>query len=148
MSIFDQLKTGLSSTSPEDTARIAQALAHALPANATLALQGDLGAGKTTFVKALAEAWGIDQTVKSPTFNLVSMYQGDRQLVHVDAYRLHSPEAAEGLMLDEFLQEPYCLVIEWPERIENWIPPDAYWLQIDIVSSEKRSLRLTTAAQR
>lgn len=148
MNIFDKLTDGCLSKSPEQTARIANKLAVTLPNNALLALQGDLGAGKTTFVKALAKAWGIEQTVKSPTFNLVSMYEGSRQLVHVDAYRLQSPEAIEGLMLDEFLKEPYCLVIEWPERIHDWIPSDSYWLRIQIISPEERLLKLVSSKDR
>lgn len=148
MNIFDRLKSGYTSTSPEDTAAIAEAVAQALPVNSVLALQGDLGAGKTTFVKALAKTWGIEQTVKSPTFNLVSIYQGTRQLVHLDAYRLHTPEAIEGLMLDEFLQEPYCLVIEWPECIRDWMPSDSYWLKIEIVSSDERLFKTVPSADR
>ncbi len=76
------------------------------------------------------------------------MYEGSRQLVHVDAYRLQSPEAVEGLMLDEFLNEPYCLVIEWPERIEDWIPADSYWLRIEITSPEERVIKLVSTKDR
>jgi tRNA threonylcarbamoyladenosine biosynthesis protein TsaE len=143
MSIFDELAAGVVSSSPEDTSALAERLAMALPEDAILALQGDLGAGKTTWVKAMAKTWGIEQTVKSPTFNLVSIYKGQRQLVHVDAYRLESPEALDGLMLDEFLQSPFCLIIEWPERIQSWLPPNAYWLKFEIESAARRRMQLT-----
>ena len=142
MPILDELREGVVSSSPEETAALATRLAHALPTDTILALQGDLGVGKTTLVKGLALAWGIDDPVKSPTYNLVSIYDGTRQLVHVDAYRLETPDALEGLMLDEFVRSPFALVIEWPERIADWLPPRAWWLQITMDAEHRRHFRL------
>ena len=97
--------------------------------------------GKTTLVKGLAKAWGVTAPVKSPTYNLVSIHEGARQLVHVDAYRLESPAALDGLMLEEFLRPPYCLVVEWPERIRGWFPPGTFWLEITMDRDHRRHLR-------
>lgn len=114
---------GLHTDSPEATEAAARALALAMPPNATLALYGDLGAGKSTFVRGLARAWGITQPITSPTYNLLNVYQGDRQLLHLDAYRLDNPHDAESLLIEDLQREPWALAIEWPEKVP------AYWLE-------------------
>lgn len=142
MNIFEELEQGLISASAEESAGIGCRLAESLPENAVLALQGDLGAGKTTLVKGLAVGFGIEDTVKSPTFNLVSIYEGRRQLVHIDAYRLDSAEALDALMLDEFLRSPFCLAIEWPEKIAPWLPADTFWLTLSATAEGGRRIVL------
>lgn len=118
MHILDKLQAGITSHSVEETHAIARALAAALPEEAVLTLEGDLGAGKTTFVKGLAQAWSIREAVTSPTFNIYNLYQGDRQLAHMDAYRLEkSPEIWDELMLEELIFPPFCLAIEWPSKL-------------------------------
>src|SRR5512144_72635 len=101
------------SRSPEQTRRIGMRLGSALQAGDIICLQGDLGAGKTTFVQGIAQGWGSTDAVSSPTFILVNMYRrADQvQLFHMDAYRLDStPEAAE-LDLDTMLADS-ALIIE------------------------------------
>lgn len=118
MSILDKLAKGITSSSPEQSFQIAEELAATLPPEAVLTLEGDLGAGKTTFVKGLAKAWSIQESVTSPTFNIYNLYQGDRQLAHMDAYRLEeSPEIWDELMLEELISPPFCLAIEWPSKL-------------------------------
>lgn len=103
---------------------VAAELALWLPPDATLALHGDLGAGKSTFVRGLAMAWGITDPITSPTYNIFSIYQGDRQLIHMDAYRLNSASQAESLLIEEFMRSPWCLAVEWPEKVAEWLPND------------------------
>lgn len=118
MSILDKLSQGITTRSIEDTYAVALDLAKTLPNEAVLTLEGDLGAGKTTFVKGLASAWSIQESVTSPTFNIYNLYQGDRQLAHMDAYRLEkSPEIWDELMLEELIRPPFCLAIEWPSKL-------------------------------
>lgn len=120
---------------------LAREIAAALPPDAVLTLSGDLGAGKTTFVKGLATAWGITRTVTSPTYNIFTLYESPaRQLAHMDAYRLAGPEAVDALMLEEFLRSPYCLVIEWPEKIAGWLPSDAIQLRFESSGENSRHL--------
>lgn len=115
--ILTRLQQGITCDSPEATAAVAAELAAVLPPCAVLALRGDLGAGKTSFVRGLAQAWGIAGPITSPSFNLLNLYRGgERMLIHIDAYRLQSPEQAEGLLIDDLLEPPYCLAVEWPER--------------------------------
>lgn len=115
----------------EEAARFAAAL----PPDATLALHGALGVGKTTFVRGAARAFGVGQPITSPSYNIYAVYEGrSRQLIHMDAYRLPSPEAAEGLMLEEFMRSPWCWIVEWPEKIGDALPADTIHLDFEIVS--------------
>jgi tRNA threonylcarbamoyladenosine biosynthesis protein TsaE len=105
-----------------------------------LAVQGDLGAGKTTFIQSLAAAFGIRRFVPSPTFALMRTYRppkalnGIRRLVHVDAYRLKDESELQVLDLDEELADGQSfLVLEWPERVAGWLasrPNDIIHLKI------------------
>lgn len=97
---------------------LGQAFAAHCPEMCYLALYGDLGTGKTTFVKGLGRAWGIE-TVKSPTFNLLHVHHGQRTLLHVDAYRLNNDAALDSLALTDFLVPPFCVAVEWPENLKG-----------------------------
>ncbi|MGE9295257.1 MAG: tRNA (adenosine(37)-N6)-threonylcarbamoyltransferase complex ATPase subunit type 1 TsaE [Puniceicoccales bacterium] len=121
--IFAELSAGVRTHTAEETETLAGRLATALPPDCTLALEGDLGAGKSTFVRGLARAWGITQPITSPTYTLLNCYQGQRQLLHVDAYRMEDPAEAEALLIEDIARSPFCLAIEWPSRV----PP--YWLE-------------------
>ncbi len=131
-SILDQLRAGIASDSADTTRRIARDFAAAVPADHVLAFHGDLGAGKTTFIKGLAEAWRVPEPVTSPTFNLYTVYDGSRQLVHLDAYRLDSGGDLDALMIEDFLRSPWCLAVEWPERIADGLPEEAWHLHLEI----------------
>ncbi len=92
-----------------------------------IALQGDLGAGKTTFVQTLARELGIADTVQSPTYVLMKTYPiawgGFHTFVHIDAYRLEKPAEFQTLQPETFLNDPHTLVcIEWPERVAGVLP--------------------------
>jgi tRNA threonylcarbamoyladenosine biosynthesis protein TsaE len=114
-----------------------------LPPEVTLALHGDMGVGKTTFVQGLARGLGVPGQVTSPTFAIYSVYQGkSRRLVHLDAYRLENERQLEPLLLEDFLVSPCCLAIEWPEKTGAWLPPDAWHLTLAIVDEKRHHLQL------
>jgi tRNA threonylcarbamoyladenosine biosynthesis protein TsaE len=140
--LLQQLRQGVVSKSADETEQIARAFAALIPENHLLALHGDLGAGKTTFIRGLARAWNIEEPVTSPTFNLYTLYQGTRQLVHLDAYRLGSGADLDALMIDDFLTPPWCFAIEWPERIADSLPDDAWHLYLDIDATTAHRIRL------
>jgi len=92
-----------------------------------VALSGELGAGKTTFVQAIARSLNIQEIVSSPTFNIIKMFSINnsnfKQLIHIDAYRLENPKELELLNWQEMLQNSHNLIfIEWPERIKEILP--------------------------
>lgn len=143
MTIFDQLRAGVITSSATETQSLAAALALALPPDTTLALHGDLGVGKTTFVQGLARGLGIADAVTSPTFNIYTVHYGpQRMLVHLDAYRLDDGRQIEALLLEDFLVSPWCLAVEWPERIAGFIPAHALHLDLGITVGEKHTLQL------
>jgi tRNA threonylcarbamoyladenosine biosynthesis protein TsaE len=105
---------------------VAKNVARTLKPGSILALQGELGAGKTTFVQALAKALGAKRMPKSPTFSMLRTYpvkQGAiRRLLHVDAYRIEDEHDLIPLDLDAELSEPgTILVLEWPENVKAWL---------------------------
>ena len=130
------------SRSPEQTRRIGVRLGGALQAGDIICLQGDLGAGKTTFVQGIAQGWGSKDSVSSPTFILVNVYRRSdgSQLFHMDAYRLDSTPEAEELDLDTMLaQGP--LIVEWPERIDGLVPAENLWVKLEHVDEEEREMK-------
>jgi len=134
MSIFAKLREGVSTSSAAETQALGLELARALPAESTLALHGDLGVGKTTFVQGLARGFGIRVSVTSPTFTIFNLYRGENTtaLIHLDAYRLENARQIDSLMLEDFLTTPYCLAVEWPERIAEWLPAETIHLRLGI----------------
>jgi tRNA threonylcarbamoyladenosine biosynthesis protein TsaE len=140
--LIQELYRGITTETADETIQIANDFAFFVPENQVLALHGDLGAGKTTFIRGLAQAWKIPESITSPTFNLYTLYQGTRQLVHLDAYRLSSGADLEALMIHDFLSPPWCLAVEWPERIAEELPENAWHLYLSIDSDRKHCIRL------
>ena len=137
------------SRSPEQTRRIGMRLGGALQPGDVICLQGDLGAGKTTFVQGIAHGWGSLDPVSSPTFIIVNVYRRADQarLFHMDAYRLDSTPEAEELDLDAMLaQGP--LIIEWPERMDGLVPPEHLWVQLEHLAEEEREMRFHASGER
>lgn len=140
--IFAKLRAGIATTSAEEMRQVAADLGAALPPDSTLALHGDLGVGKTTFVQGLAHALGIHDAVTSPTFNIFTVHRGPTNLVHLDAYRLESAQQIEDLLLPDFLTTPWCLAVEWPEKLGDWLPSNALHLDLRITADEQHTIQL------
>ena len=134
-SLLTELNKGIQTSSAEETMTIGEQLAKELPTDASLALYGDLGVGKTTLVKGIAQGLGITKNITSPTFNLFSIYQGEKQLVHLDAYRLSQEQSIENLMIEDFLRSPYLCVIEWPDNVPELIDKNTFKLELSIESN-------------
>ena len=141
--ILQKLVSGLESTSEEESLGLAGELAAVFPENHTLAVEGEMGAGKTTFLKGMARAWGITQPILSPTYNLYFTYSGRvRNLLHLDAYRLNSDADADALMVEDFLERPWCLAIEWPGKVPSLVGPGAWVLTIECTGEFSRRYQL------
>src|SRR5215510_12169441 len=141
MPILDSHTMDFFSRSPEQTSRIGSRLGGVLQTGDVICLQGELGAGKTTFVQGIAKGWGSVDAVSSPTFILVNVYRRAdySQLFHMDAYRLDSTPEAEELDLDSMLADG-ALIIEWPERMPGLIPSERLWVQLGHVDDEERQM--------
>ena len=102
------------------------ALGEALPPRSVVTFEGDLGAGKPTFIQAIVRGLGVAGAATSPTYALVHRYQGRRGSVfHLDCYRLRSPDEAADLDWEGLLREGDAILVEWPERAGEWLPAPA-----------------------
>lgn len=129
----------------EGTQAAASWLAERLAPGALVCLSGDLGAGKTTFTRALVAALGSPAPVSSPTFTLVHEYDGGRfPLVHMDAYRLGSGAEWEEAGLAEYLTEDAVVIIEWPEQIAESLPTGCWWVALTETGPESRRIEILT----
>ncbi|MDY6947016.1 MAG: tRNA (adenosine(37)-N6)-threonylcarbamoyltransferase complex ATPase subunit type 1 TsaE [Pseudomonadota bacterium] len=111
-----------------------------------IALEGELGAGKTTLVGGILRAQGITGAVRSPTYTLIEPYHTERrQLYHLDLYRLVDPGEVEPLGIRDLLTGPAVLLIEWPSRAAGAIPSADLWIEIAYppAGTEGREVRLT-----
>ncbi|EPY12653.1 MULTISPECIES: tRNA (adenosine(37)-N6)-threonylcarbamoyltransferase complex ATPase subunit type 1 TsaE [Paenibacillus] len=131
------------SSSEADTERLASRLAERFHAGTVIALDGDLGAGKTRFSQAVAKALGITGVVNSPTFTIIKEYEGDAlPLYHMDVYRISMAEADE-LGLDEYFYGEGVSLVEWSSIITPILPPQHLHLFIQNEGETERIIRLT-----
>ncbi|OIK08455.1 tRNA (adenosine(37)-N6)-threonylcarbamoyltransferase complex ATPase subunit type 1 TsaE [Bacillus sp. MUM 13] len=124
------------SQSAEETDQFAMELAKHLIAGDVLALEGDLGAGKTAFTKGLAKGLGVTRNVNSPTFTIIKEYQGRLPLYHMDVYRVS--EGEEDLGFDEYFNGDGVTVVEWAHLIEGQLPAELLQIQILRLDETKR----------
>jgi tRNA threonylcarbamoyladenosine biosynthesis protein TsaE len=119
----------------------AQRLAPAIRTGGVVHLSGDLGAGKTTFARALLRALGVGERVKSPTYSLIESYRIDALDVHhLDLYRIADPGELEWLGLDELHGATTLMLVEWPERGAGALPPADLALALDHAPADRRRL--------
>ncbi len=136
------------SHSPDETRAIGQALgAHAQPGDVFL-LVGDLGAGKTTLAQGIAWGLGVTEYARSPTFVLVSQYQGRLTLYHIDLYRLDRVEEVIDLGLEEYLYGDGLCVVEWAEKALEVFPAEHLLVRIQYLGETERRLTLTASHPR
>lgn len=115
-----------------ETKKLANQIAKQLKTGDILCLDGDLGAGKTTFSKYLCKALGYEGYVNSPSYSIVNEYSGEIKINHFDVYRLYSEEELYDIGFEEYLHEDAITIIEWAVKIENMIPEDSVWINIKL----------------
>jgi len=141
-------------SSIEETQSIAEKLAKDVLVNpqkdsaVVFALEGDLGAGKTTFMQGFAKGLGVDEKILSPTFVIMKHFKilknkNYQNFYHIDCYRLNSDQDAQELGLKEILKDNKNIVaIEWPERIKDILPQNITTIEFEVVSENKRQLTI------
>ena len=111
-----------------------------------ICLDGELGSGKTVFVKGFAKALGIKETITSPTFSLVKeYYDGEMPLFHMDVYRLD--EGADSFGLSDYLNQDGICIIEWPEMVQDQLPDERLDVKIKVIDDDTRVLVFTPYGQ-
>ncbi len=138
------MRVELRAETPEDTRAVGEAVASLLRPGDAVALTGELGAGKTTFVRGAARGLGFDGNVASPTFTLVREYRGRLPVYHVDVYRLERVQDVLDLGLDEMIAEGGVLFVEWGDAVEGLLPDDHLLIELTVPGEdEARRLELT-----
>ena len=137
------------SHSPEETEALGERLARDLGPGSVIALRGGLGAGKTCLVKGIARTLGINETITSPTYTIVSEYTGGTYpLYHIDAYRLNGDEDFAQTGAEELIESRSGIsVIEWSERIPRSIPSGAITVEIAISGPNSRLFTIQAGTQ-
>ena len=134
--------------SAEETVALGRTLAPLLSPPKLVLLRGDLGAGKTTLVKGIAEAFAAASAddVTSPTFTLIHEYRGlNASLFHIDLYRVDTPRELETLGLDDLISENSILLIEWGEKFARFQKECDVEIALEPVGEDQRRIRITTA---
>ena len=138
------------SESVEQTESVAADLARTLAAGACVALHGELGAGKTQFVRGLVRGLGgHPRAVASPTFVLLNVYKGGRLTVfHLDAYRVGGADDFDAIGFPELLEQGGVVVVEWAARVADLLPPDRTDVSIEAVGEGQRRIRIERPGDR
>ena len=125
--------------SPEETAHLAGTIGKIIREGTVICLDGELGVGKTLFVRALARTLGVESDVTSPTFNLMNIYEAACPIVHFDLYRITSEEELEDIGFYEYAEAPEGIVlIEWAEKFPDAMPADHLSVRIEALNDEER----------
>lgn len=136
------------SNSVADTERLGAALSASLPPGSVVAFTGDLGAGKTAFVRGMAEGLGVAQRVTSPTFTIVNEYGGGRlPLFHFDMYRLSSSDELFDIGWEDYLAQGGICAVEWSENIADALEPGVIRVEISRIGATDQRLITITGAE-
>jgi len=129
---------------PDETEKIAYDLAKTAKAGEVYCLVGDLGVGKTLFTKGFAKGIGINEYITSPTFTLVNEYDANVKFNHFDVYRIEHISELEEIGFDDYIYSDAITLIEWADMIEELIPEEAIWINIEKDLSKGEDYRTIT----
>lgn len=127
----------------EMTKHIGEKLGRLLKPNDVIALNGDLGAGKTLLTKAIAASMGIEEYITSPTFTIVQEYEGKLPLYHFDVYRIADEEEMYYIGFDEYLSRDGVCIIEWANLIKGILPKERLEIELSYASGSGRNMNIT-----
>jgi len=146
VSLISSMKKKILTSSPKETIDFAITFAASLKPGTVLCLEGQLGSGKTTFIKGLAAGLGLKhpEQVKSPTFVLMHIYKAKMPLYHFDCYRLDSIEELENIGFQDFVNDPHAVsCVEWAEKAGELIPKAARRICFEIIDTRKRRITIS-----
>ncbi|MEB8132943.1 tRNA (adenosine(37)-N6)-threonylcarbamoyltransferase complex ATPase subunit type 1 TsaE [Mammaliicoccus sciuri] len=129
----------------EKTQQIAEKLAQVVTENDIILLNGDLGAGKTTFSQYFGKALGVKRNINSPTFNIIKSYKGRFPFHHMDCYRLEDSD--EDLGFDEYFNDNGVTIIEWSEFIQEYLPKERLEINIKYIDADKRVFEIISKGE-
>ena len=130
-----------------ETEQAGENFAKALPDGTVVAMYGDLGAGKTAFVRGMARGMGLTCRVTSPTFTIVNEYLGPRELIHFDMYRLSGSDELFHIGWDDYLSRGAVCAIEWSENVEGAFLGDEVCVTIEKVDESQRKITIKEAGE-
>ena len=131
--------------SDKETEAVGEQFGRTVADGTVVAMYGDLGAGKTAFVRGMARGMGIDERVSSPTFTIVNEYLGDRTLIHFDMYRLGSADELFDIGWEDYLARGAVCAVEWSENVEEAFYGDEIRLTIEKTSDTSRKITIEGA---
>ena len=123
-----------------ETEEMGQKLAEKLPGGSVVAMYGDLGAGKTAFVRGMAKGMGLSCRVSSPTFTIVNEYLGERELIHFDMYRLSSADELFDIGWEDYLSRGAVCAVEWSENVQDAFFGDEIVVRIEKLNDTDRKI--------
>ena len=132
-------------TSESETEALGAKFAAALPGGSVVAMYGDLGAGKTAFVRGMARGMGLQARVSSPTFTIVNEYLGPRELIHFDMYRLSGADELFDIGWEDYLARGAVCAVEWSENVEDAFFGDEIRVRIEKLSDTERKITIEEA---
>lgn len=130
------------SHSERETEQIGACFAENLPDSTVVAMYGDLGAGKTAFVRGMARGMGLECRVSSPTFTIVNEYLGSRELIHFDMYRLNSADELYDIGWEDYLNRGAVCAVEWSEKVLDAFTGEEYTVRIDKLDDVSRRITI------
>jgi len=133
------------SKNEHETENIGAAFAEKLPGGTVIAMYGDLGAGKTAFVRGMARGMGLDCRVSSPTFTIVNEYLGERELIHFDMYRLSSSDELFDIGWEDYLNRGAVCAVEWSENVQDAFFGDEITVTIEKLGDSERKITIEGA---
>jgi tRNA threonylcarbamoyladenosine biosynthesis protein TsaE len=143
-------KVVLQTRNTSGTIQIGKSIGSLLLPGDVVALVGELGTGKTQFIKGLAVGVGIGKPtyISSPSFTLINEYKGKIPFYHIDLFRLRAEKEAEDLGLEEYFQSGGITAIEWADRIPSLLPREMLWIQISYTGENTRSIEILGRGKR